>query len=112
MSDLFETQDEVTQDDCVAFAQNLVKSSVKPVPWQGYHSYTLVSDSGLIIQFRSKTSPLDIEMVKLAKAIHHHVVPTTTYQGHMPNSSVNIWVMEALPGIGYLFTYSSITVAK
>jgi hypothetical protein len=32
MSDLFETQNEVTQDDCDAFAQNLVKGSVTPVP--------------------------------------------------------------------------------
>jgi hypothetical protein len=43
MSDLFETQHEVTQDDCDAYAQNLVKSSVTPVPWQGFHSYILRS---------------------------------------------------------------------
>ncbi len=112
MSDLFKTQNEVTQDDCVAYAQNLVGTSMEPVPWQGFHSYTLVSDSGLIVQFRSKSSPLDISMTALAKAVHRHVAPATTYQGLMPNSSVSIWMMEALPGTGYLFTFSRITVGK
>lgn len=112
MSDLFETQNEVTMDDCVKYAQNLVNSSVSPVSWQGYHSYTLLSESGSIVQFRSKASPLDISMTTLAKEIHPQLAPTTTYQGLMPNSSVSIWVMEALPGVGYLYTSSSITVAK
>ena len=51
-------------------------------------------------------------MVTLAKVIHYHIAPATNYQGLMPNSSVSISVMEALLGIGYLFTYSRITVAK
>jgi len=112
MSDLFDTQDEVTQDDCDAYAQNLVKSSVTPVPWQGFHSYTLQSDSGLIVQFRSDASPLNSSTAQLAKKIHRHLAPTTTYYGLMPNSSVTVWVMETLPGIGYLFTVSRITVDK
>lgn len=112
MSDLFETQNEVTQGECVAYAQDLVGTSVRPVPWQGFHSYTLVSESGLIVQFRSKSSPLDISMTALAKAVHRHIAPATTYQGLMPNSSVSIWMMETLPGIGYLFIFNSITMAK
>jgi len=112
MSDLFDTQHEVTEDDCIAYAQNLVGTSVKPVPWQGFHSYTLMSESGIIVQFRSKLSPLDISMTALAKAVHRHVAPATTYQGLMPKSSVSIWMMEALPGTGYLFTFGRITVAK
>ena len=112
MSDLFETQNEVTQNDCVAYAQDLVGTAVRPVSWQGFHSYTLVSESGLIVQFRSKSSPLDILMTALAKAVHRHVAPATTYQGLMPNSSVSIWMMEVLPGTGYLFIFNSITMAK
>ena len=112
MSDLFETQNEVTQNDCDTYARKLVKSSVRPVHWQGYHSYTLVSMSGLIVQFRSKASPLDIEMSTLAKAIHRHIAPDTAYYGLMPNSSVSIWVMETLLGVGYLVTYYSTTLAK
>lgn len=51
-------------------------------------------------------------MTALAKAVHRHVTPATTYQGLMPKSSVSIWMMEALPGTGYLFTIGRITVAK
>jgi len=113
MADLFETQNEITQDDCGASAQNLVGTSVEPVPWQGFHSYTLVSGSGgLIVQFRSESSPLDISMTALAKAVHRQVAPATTYQGLMPNSSESIWIVEALPGTGYLFTFSKMTIAK
>ncbi|KIW38196.1 hypothetical protein, variant [Exophiala oligosperma] len=112
MSDLFETQNEVTQDDCDTYAQNLVKGSVTPMPWQGFHSYTLRSNSGLIIQFRSKASPLDSSTTKLAKQVHGHLAPATTYHGLMPNSSVSVWVMEFIAGVGYLFTASTITTAK
>jgi hypothetical protein len=112
MSDLFETQNEVTQDDCDTYAQNLVKGSVTPMPWQGFHSYTLRSNSGLIIQFRSKASPLDSSTTKLAKQVHGRLAPATTYHGLMPNSSVSVWVMEIIAGVGYMFTASTITTAK
>ncbi|CZR52122.1 uncharacterized protein PAC_01999 [Phialocephala subalpina] len=112
MSDLFETQDEVTQDDCDAYARNLVKGSLTPVPWQGFHSYTLRSNLGLIIQFRSKASPLDSSTTKLVKQVHGHLAPATTYHGLMPNSSVSVWIMEIIAGVGYMFTASTITTAK
>jgi hypothetical protein len=112
MSDLFQTQDQVTQDECDAYARSLTNSSVTPVPWQGFHSYTLLSASGIIVQFRSEASPLDSLIVNIAKTIHRHLAPTTTYHGSMPNSSVTVWLMEALPGTGYLFTVSSLTLAK
>lgn len=112
MSDLFETQNEVTQEECDTYAQNLVKGSVTPMPWQGFHSYTLRSNSGLIIQFRSKASPLDSSTTKLAKKVYGHLAPATIYHGLMPNSSVSIWVMEIIGGVGYLFTAGTITTAK
>jgi len=112
MSDLFETQDEVTKDDCDRYAQQLVKGPVTPMPWQGFHSYTLRSNSGLIIQFRSKASPLYSSTTKLAKKVHGDLAPTTIYQGCMPNTSVSVWVMEIMAGIGYLFTASTITKSK
>ena len=51
-------------------------------------------------------------MTILAKTIHPYLAPATTYYGPMPNSSVSVWIMGALPRIGYLFIYSSITAAK
>lgn len=112
MSDLFETQNEVTRNGRLQYAQNLVRSSVNRMPWQGYHSYTFLSESGFIVQFRSEKSPLDISMTTLAKGIQRHIAPATLYQGLMPNRSVSIWIMEALPGVGQLSTVSDTTEAK
>lgn len=112
MSDLFITQDEVTQEECDEYAQRLTNSTVTAMPWQGCHSYTILTDSGVIVQFRSKDSPLDISTAELAKTTHRHLAPTTTYHGFMQKSSVTVWQMEALPGTGYLFTISSLTPAK
>ena len=75
--------------------EGLCKSSTS----QGCHSYTLLSESGSIVQFRSKASSLDISTTTLAREIHLHIASTTTYQGLMPNSSVSIWVMETFPGV-------------
>ena len=109
---LFETQKDITENECVQYAQQLKNSSVDPVPWQGYHSYTLLAKSGAIVHFRSQASPFDVRMTTLAKETHGCLAPTTTYQGTMPNSTVTIWVMDALPGVGYLSTYCHTTAAK
>ena len=109
---LFEEQQDITEDDCVQYAQNLTKSLVHPVPWQGCHSYTVLSKSGVIVQFRSQASPLDIRMTTLAKDTHGHLAPSTSYEGTMPNSTVTIWIIETLPGVGYLSTYRNTTAAK
>ena len=109
---LFEMQKDITEDDCVQYAQTLTKSLVHPVPWQGFHSYTVLSTSGVIVQFRSQASPFDVRMTTLAKETHGPLAPTTTYQSTMPNSTVTIWVMEALPGVGYLSTYFHTTAPK
>ncbi len=90
MSDLFETRNGVTQDDSDTYAQNMVNGSVTPMPWQGFHSYTLWSNSGLIIQSGSKASPFDSATTKLAKKVQGHHAPATTCHGLMPNSSVSV----------------------
>jgi hypothetical protein len=105
-------QDEATQEACDTYAQRLTNSTVTVMPWQGYHSYTLLTASGVIVQFRSKTSPLDTSTAELAKRIHGHLAPSTTYYGFTDKSSVTVWLMELLPGTGYLFTVGSLTPAK
>ncbi|KAG9229004.1 hypothetical protein BJ875DRAFT_524635 [Amylocarpus encephaloides] len=73
---------------------------------------SLRSNTGLIIRFRSKASPLDSSTTKLAKQVHGHLAPATTYHGFMRNSSVLVWVMEIIAGVGYWFTSCTITTAK
>ena len=101
MSDLFDTHKELNQAECDEYAQNLVNSPVTPVSWQGCHSYTVLSNSEQIIQFRSAESPLDVSMSALAKSIHGSFAPATAYVGQMPDSSVSVWTMEAIAGTGY-----------
>ena len=112
MFNRFTTQDEVTQEACDAYAQKLTNSTVTVMPWQGCHSYTLLAASGVIVQFRSKDSPLDVSTAKLAKSIHGPLVPSTTYHGFVDKSSVTVWMMETLLGTGYLSTVGSLTPAK
>ena len=109
---LFEMQKDITEEDCIQYAQTLTKSMIHPVPRQGCHSYIVLSKSGVIVQFHSQASPLDIRTTTLAKDTYGHLGPTTTYEGTMPNSTVTIWIMDALPGVGYLSTYRYTTAAK
>lgn len=50
-------------------------------------------------KFGFNASPL---VVDLAKAIHSLPAPTTRCLGYIPDSSVSIWRMGILPGVGYL----------
>ena len=112
MSYLFENHQEVSQAKCEDYAQNLVGSPVVPLSWQGYFSYTVLSKSGQIVQFRARDSPLNITLSTLAKQIHGPLAPATTYHGLLPDSTVTVWIMEALPGTGYASIYSYIDTVK
>ncbi|KAH0333138.1 hypothetical protein KCU81_g9958, partial [Aureobasidium melanogenum] len=58
------------------YAEKVVGGAVCPLKWQGYYSYTVESEDGrTVIQFRSDQSPLDDEIVKLAKRVHPNLVP-------------------------------------
>lgn len=109
MSDLFDKHTEITQEECEAYARELTNSTVTAVSWQGAHSYTLLTGSNVIVQFRSKDSPLDIKTTELAKFTHPHLAPKTTYHGLMTSSSVTVWIMEALPGRGYLYSLNKLS---
>ncbi len=57
-------------------AEEVVDGTVYPLDWQGYHSYTVESeDRRTVVQFRSDQSPLDDEILNLAKRIHPNLVP-------------------------------------
>lgn len=68
MSDLFLTQSTVKQSDCDDYAQAVLGGPCRALGWQGHHSYTVESENErTIIQSRSQESPLDQEVVDLAK---------------------------------------------
>jgi hypothetical protein len=51
-------------------------------------------------------------MTKLTKQVYYYLTPATTYYGLMSDSSVSVWAIEIITGIGYIFTASTITAAK
>lgn len=103
MSVFFQLQNEVTQNECDAYAQSLKNGPTSPTSWQGCHSYTVIIENpGLIIQFRSQVSSFDQEMIDFAKAVHRSLVPRTHFLDKMPYSFVFIWEMKHLPERNYL----------
>jgi len=103
MSDLFDTHTIITQTACNKYAEEVVGGTVHALDWQGYYSYTVESGDGrTIVQFRSDQSPLDEVIVKLARRIHPELVPVMECLGFLGESTVSVWKMDKIPGVGFL----------
>lgn len=103
MSDLFDTHSDVKQSSCDRYAEQVVGGSIRPLAWQGYYSYTVESEDGhTIVHFRSEKSPLDQEVLDLAKRVHGQQVPLSVYLGELAGSTVSVWKMNKIPGVGFL----------
>ncbi|GIZ48181.1 hypothetical protein CKM354_001125400 [Cercospora kikuchii] len=103
MSDLFDTHSNVKQTACDKYAQEVVGGPIQALDWQGYYSYTVESKDGhTIVQFRSDKSPLDQEIVDLAKRVHPDLVPGMVRLGLLGDSTVSVWKMDKIPGVGFL----------
>lgn len=103
MSDLFDTHPNIKQPACDKYAEEVLGSPIQPLYWQGYHSYTVESKDGrTIVQFRSNQSPLDQEIVDLAKRAHPNLVPKMVRLGGFEDPNVSVWKMEKVPGVGFL----------
>lgn len=62
------------------------------------------TDGRTIVQFRSDRSPLDRRIVDLARTVHPDSVPATVLLGFLDDSTVSVWKMKKIPGVGYLTT--------
>lgn len=104
MSDLFTTQTEILRALCDEYVEQVADQPVRPLDWQGCHSYTVESQDGCtVIRFRSAESPLEEGTVNLAKKAHPGLVPTMEYLGFFDDNSVTVWKMDKVPGIGFGF---------
>lgn len=107
MSDLFTSHPEISQASCDSFAEQVVGQPVRPLDWQGCFSYTLESeDERTVVQFRSSDSPLDACTVRLAKTVHSDLVPNMECLGNFENTSVTVWKMDQVPGLGFFYLLS------
>jgi hypothetical protein len=105
MSDLFYTHPNVKQAACDRYAAEVLGSPVHSLSWQGCHSYTVESTDGrTIVQFRSDQSPLDQKIVDLARTAHPDLVPAMVFLGFLDESTVSVWKMDKIPGVGLLTT--------
>lgn len=105
----FDGQVSPTRQQCDDLAFSLTQGPVHPIPIQGSYSYTVVSGddnaSQSIIQFRAAESPLDIELLALAKEIYGGFVPSTQYHGDIgsgPTAPAKVYIMEKTTGVTYL----------
>lgn len=73
----------------------------------GSLSYTVIGTGGpdqaqdLIISFREEGSTIDKATIALARSIHGHLVPETTYHGQMPGADppLHIYTLSCLRGV-------------
>lgn len=103
ISTFLSTHSSTTRSECDSLAQSLLHSpTISPVPIQGSFSYTVASPSQLA-QFRSPTSPLDVEVLRRARSIHGSLVADTTFHGQIGQERpLLVYVIEKLPGVTYL----------
>ena len=106
INSFFKSQPSVTRRQCDELAVSLVGEPVNPTAIQGAFSYTVIAgvEQSKIVQFRSQDSVLDMETLKLARAIHGQVVAACTYHGNIGQSSspLSVYVIEKLPGTTYI----------
>ncbi|KAF2219805.1 hypothetical protein BDZ85DRAFT_268354 [Elsinoe ampelina] len=113
MSDFFSVHPEMTIEVCIARAESITGQKVSALHWQGYHSCTLQSEGGqTVVQFRSEASPLDQEVMDLARNIHGRLVPKTTRIISPQSETFTVWEMEKLRGVGFLAIVSSDQIDK
>lgn len=103
MAGLFKHHKEIDRATCDRYAEKVVGGTVKALGWQGCYSYTVQSeDERTVIQFMSSDSPLDPETVHLAKKIHPDLVPKMEHLGFVDGSSVSVWKMDKISGLGFM----------
>lgn len=102
ISTFLSTHSSTTRSECDSLAQSLLSSpTISPVPIQGSFSYTVVASHSQLAQFRSPTSPLDVEILRLAREIYGgDVVAKTEFWGNF--GGLGVYLIEKLQGVTYL----------
>ncbi|EMF08053.1 uncharacterized protein SEPMUDRAFT_136875 [Sphaerulina musiva SO2202] len=102
ISTFLSTHSSTTRSECDSLAQSLLSSpTISPVPIQGSFSYTVVASDSQLAQFRSPTSPLDVEVLRLAREIYGgDVVAKTEFWGNF--GGLGVYLIEKLQGVTYL----------
>lgn len=102
ISTFLSTHSSTTRSECDSLAQSLLHSpTISPIPIQGSFSYTVVASHSQLAQFRSPTSPLDVEVLRRAREIYGgDVVAKTEFWGNF--GGLGVYLIEKLQGVTYL----------
>ncbi|KAJ2976756.1 hypothetical protein NUW58_g8008 [Xylaria curta] len=84
---------------CDAFVWSQYSGPVRPAPFQGYCSYTLLVGSEIVVQFRPSAYKLDIDITKTACNIFKHLAPETEHLGELEGTDLHAFSMRKLPGV-------------
>ncbi|KAH6654267.1 hypothetical protein BKA67DRAFT_535597 [Truncatella angustata] len=89
-----------TRDDCDIFAKTHFPSEEsRPVPFQGYCSYTMIVGRDRIVQFRPAGHGLDVDIIAAARRIFGGIVPETKFLGALEDSDLRVYAMTKLEGV-------------
>ncbi|KAI5924870.1 hypothetical protein F4810DRAFT_99401 [Camillea tinctor] len=87
------------KDDCDTFARERFTGNVRPAPFQGYCSYTLLVGDSTIVQFRPLAHKLDINITTIACQVFGHLAPETEFIGQLNATGLYAFSMRRLPGV-------------
>ena len=82
IADFFKENAPLTQGECDQEAQRRLAKSVHPAAVQGGTSYTVVSDDDTyVLQFRSNSSALDMQLITYAEQVYKGFTPRHKHLG-------------------------------
>ncbi|KAH9898922.1 hypothetical protein F4778DRAFT_177671 [Xylariomycetidae sp. FL2044] len=88
------------QSLCDEFVRSTyAESVVRPAPFQGYCSYTVLVDDSLVVQFRPAAHELDTDMTRAASEVFGALAPDTEYLGELGDTGLRICSMTRIPGV-------------
>ncbi|KAI0602990.1 hypothetical protein F4775DRAFT_531430 [Biscogniauxia sp. FL1348] len=85
--------------ECDAFVRARYAEDIRPAPFQGYCSYTLLVGEDTIVQFRPFAHKLDIKMTTIACQVFGRIAPETEFIGQLDTTGLYAFSMRRLPGV-------------
>lgn len=85
------------REECDAFARDRFPGlDIRPVPFQGYCSYTVCAGDAVIVQFRPAQHQLDVTLVTAARETFGSLVPATKSLGTVGGNGLRAYALQRL----------------
>ncbi|KAI0180154.1 hypothetical protein GGR52DRAFT_229843 [Hypoxylon sp. FL1284] len=87
------------KEDCDAFARSRYSAPVRPVPFQGYCSYTVFVGEDMLVQFRPLAHKLNLDITNAACRVFGSLAPETESLGELRGTGLYAFSMRRMPGV-------------